>query len=179
MGGIHPWYTLYTKAQKEQQVARYLRERQLEVYLPLISVSAGYPKVTRETAFFPGYLFVRFDVAINLSQLQWTPGLKSLVQIGGEPALVPDQIMRELRQRINQIQVANGQVLYGVKPGDTVKIKSGLFAGYEAIFDLRRGKERVRVLLRLINHTNRGQPEQAQLIPVELNASNIESVKPK
>ena len=41
------------------------------------------------------------------------------------------------------------------KPGETVMVHSGPFAGYEAIFDVRLpGTERVRILLKIAQESN-------------------------
>jgi transcriptional antiterminator RfaH len=97
------------------------------------------------------------------------PHVVGLVSFGGEPAIVPDNLVHGIRQRVEEIAVAGGEVFDGLKAGDTVKINFGPFEGYEAIFDARLpGSERVRVLLELLN---------ARRVPVELDASHIQRIK--
>jgi transcriptional antiterminator RfaH len=68
---------------------------------------------------------------------------------GGEAAHVPDGLIQAIRQRVEAGE--NDATGRACKPGETVFIHSGPFAGYEAIFDAcRPGTERVRVLLKLL-----------------------------
>jgi len=84
---------------------------------------------------------------------------------GGEPAVVPDALIYSIRQRVDAITRAGGELLSDVKPGERILIQEGPFAGYEAIFDVRLpGKERVRVLLKMLSYRN---------IPLELSARQI------
>jgi transcriptional antiterminator RfaH len=66
---------------------------------------------------------------------------------------VPDHLVQAIRQRVDQINVAGGEVFEGLKPGQVVWISDGPFRGYEAIFDARLpGNERVRVLLEFLGN---------------------------
>ena len=170
MGATEYWYALHTKPYKERLTADYLHQQRLEVYLPLVQVNPVNPRAARERPYFPGYLFTKVNArAIEFSALRWVPGIRGLVQFGGEPAIVPDSLLSELRRRLMRIRAAGGQVFYGLAPGDQVKIVDGPFAEYEAIFDLRlNGTDRVRVLLQLLN---------GRSIPVELSAAQIQRIK--
>lgn len=102
---------------------------------------------------------------VGTSIFEWMPFANGLVQFGGVPAHVPDPLIAAVQSRLDEINVAGGEVLYKVKPGDQVEIKNGAFAGYEAIFDQRlNGGERVRVLLQMLSNRQ---------IPVELHISQI------
>lgn len=143
------WYTMFSKPRKELQVANYLQSNDIEVYLPILRVNPINPRAAKVRPYFPRYLFVYADLEeIGINALQWLPGAVGLVQFGGEPAVVPDQFVSDLQERIAEIEAAGGLHLDGLKKGDRVEIKDGPFAGYEAIFDLRlSGEERVQVLL--------------------------------
>lgn len=181
------WLVLHTKPSRERQVAAHLRQRQFEVYLPLVPVSPVNPRAAHQRAYFPRYLFVKVDLQnAGVDALQWTPGLSQVVQFGGQPAIVSDHFVFELKRRLDQIRAAGGLAFDELARGDRVKIVSGPFAGYEAVFDTRRtGSERVRVLLGLIQHRPPRRPVRsaaenfggrARCIPVELNASAIKKV---
>ena len=72
---------------------------------------------------------------------------------GGEAAHVPEGLIHAIRQRVEEINAAGGELFDALKSGETVVIHSGPFAGYEAIFDARLpGTERVRVLLKLLHN---------------------------
>jgi transcription elongation factor/antiterminator RfaH len=149
------WYALHSKPRKEVQVKRYLKANGIEVFHPTVRVNPVNPRSSRVRSLFPRYLFVYADLdEIGISALQWVPGAVGLVQFDGQPASVPDHYLRELRQRIAQVDEAGGLHLDGLKPGDPVRITSGPFAGYEAIFDMRlSGSERIQVLLQWLGRT--------------------------
>jgi transcriptional antiterminator RfaH len=129
------------------------------------------PRSRKLVPYFPGYLFVLVDLeSAGKSVFQWMPHTIGLVGFGGEPAYVPENLIHELRKRVEEISRAGGEVFDGLKSGDTVRISSGPFAGFEAIFDARlSGDERVRVLLEFLNNKRR--------LPIELSAGQIERVK--
>jgi transcriptional antiterminator RfaH len=174
------WYVLHTKPHKEYQVADHLSRRKVEVYVPFIPAQRVNPRAARERPYFPCYIFARADLdAIGVSALQWTPGLRRLVEFGGQPAIVPDNFVFEIKRRVDYICEAGGLIFDGLVQGAPVKITSGPFAGYEGVFDSRlSGSERVRVLLTLIAKKQRHQ-EQPHSIPIELNVNNIARVKLK
>lgn len=176
---MEQWYALHAKPHKERQVAEHLRQREIEVYLPLVRVNPVNPRSARIRPYFPSYLFVKADLqSVGLGTLQWTPGLRRLVEFDGQPAVVPDNFILELRRRLGQIQAAGGLALEGLGRGDPVRIVAGPFAGYEAVFDARLpGSERVRVLLQLIAASQRRGAGRS--VPVELDAGSIAKARSK
>ena len=171
------WYVLHTKPHKERQVAEHLRGlqgRNVEVYMPIVPAPRVNPRAARERPYFPCYLFARADLdEIGMSALQWTPGLRRLVEFGGQPAIVPDSFVFKIKRRVNYICQEGGLIFDGLVQGALVKITSGPFAGYEGIFDSRlSGSERVRVLLTNCQETfsPRGRAR-----PVDLNVNSLAS----
>jgi transcriptional antiterminator RfaH len=112
-------------------------------------------------------MFVHVDIdEVGLSTFQWMPHAVGLVNFDGEPASVPENLIHAIRKRVEEIAAAGGEVFVGLKQGDIVRISSGPFAGYEALFDVRLpGSERVRVLLKMLSDRR---------VLVELNAGQIE-----
>lgn len=166
------WYVLHTKPHKERQVASLLRARKVGVYLPLVRVNPTNPRAANERAYFPSYLFANVNLdADGLSLVQWVPGMRRVVRFGGAPAAVPDNLIFEIKRRLEEIRAAGGVVFDGLERGDRVRIVNGPFSGYEAIFDMRlSGAERVRVLLEMLQESNR---QSGRAIPLELNAGDI------
>jgi len=161
------WYTLHSHPHKEDLLWQQTQSRGYEVFFPRIRVHPVNPRSRKILPYFPGYLFINVDLEeTGLSALQWMPYTTGLVSFGGEPAVVPENLIRSLRNRITEIAESGGELFDSLKPGDQVLIAAGPFAGYEAIFDVRLpGSERVRVLLKMLN--------QRQL-PVELDAGYIQ-----
>ncbi len=161
------WYALRSKPRKEDVVSKQVRDQGFEVFYPRIRVHTVNPRSRQMRPYFPGYLFVRADLdQVGLSAFQWMPHAIGLVAFGGEPSVVPDNLIHAVRQRVEEIAAAGGQVFDGLKSGDTVRITDGPFKGYEAIFDGRLpGSERVRVLMQFLNARN---------VPLEIGAASIE-----
>lgn len=162
------WYALRSKPRKEDAIWRQLRSDGFEVFYPRLKVNPVNPRSRKIKPYFPGYMFVLVDLEeTGVSRFQWMPHTLGLVSFGGEPAHVPDNLIVELRRRVLEISEAGGELFDGLKPGDSVRISSGPFEGYEAIFDARLpGSERVRVLLELLTSKRR--------LPVELPTGAIE-----
>lgn len=165
------WYALRSKPRKEDAVWRQLRGEGIEVFYPRLRVNPVNPRSRKIKPYFPGYMFVNVDLEqTGVSRFQWMPHTLGLVSFGGEPAHVPDNLIIELHKRVAEIAEAGGELFDGLKPGDPVRISSGPFAGYEAIFDSRiDGNERVRVLLELLTSKRR--------VPIELPSGAIDKKK--
>jgi len=148
------WYVLHSKPRKEEMLAEQLELRKIEAFAPHIRVQVVNPRARRVRPYFPGYIFVRADLdEMGLSVLQYVPGSAGLITFGGTPAFVPDGLIHAIRQRVEEINLAGGELFDALKPGETVLVHSGPFAGYEGIFDVRLpGTERVKVLLKLLQN---------------------------
>lgn len=167
------WYALRSKPRKEDVVWRQVRMREIEIFYPRLKVQPVNPRSRKVRPYFPGYMFVKVDIdEVGLSTFQWMPHAMGLVVFGDEPAIVPENLIHEIRKRVDEITAAGGEVFDGLNQGDQVLISDGPFSGYEAIFDVRiPGSERVRVLLQLLN-------SQRQ-VPVELDAGQIQQMRKK
>lgn len=161
------WYAIRSKPRKEDVLARQLRSKGYEVFYPRLRVNPVNPRARKLVPYFPGYMFVHTDIEkTGFSTFNWMPHAIGLVMYGDEIAHVPDNLIHEIKKRVEDIAAAGGEQLVRLKPGDRVRIEHGPFAGYEAIFDTRLpGTERVRVLLEFINKRQ---------LPVELDAGEIE-----
>lgn len=161
------WYALRSKPRKEDVLWQQLLAREFEVYYPRLRVHPVNPRSKKLRPYFPGYMFVQVDIdEIGLSTFKWMPHAIGLVSFDNEPATVPDNLIHAIRKRVDEIAAAGGEFYDGLKHGDPVRISSGPFAGYEAIFDARLpGSERVRVLIQMLSDRN---------LPVELEAGQVE-----
>jgi transcription antitermination factor NusG len=102
-----------------------------------------------------GYLFVYAELeTIGFSTPQYMPYSNGLVQFGGEPAVVPDDLIVSIQRRLQQLDFEGKNTQKtAFKPGAPVIITGGVFDGYEAVFDQSfSGKERSRILIKTLNH---------------------------
>ena len=164
------WYVLHSKPQKEQWLCTQLDALDIEVYYPCLCSGKEKRVSYKAKPYFPGYLFVNADLeVIGSSLLQWIPGSLGLVVFGDEPASVPEGLLQRIRQRVHEINNAHNDLLDALRPGDSVMIHSGPFAGYEAIFCNRlRDSERVQVFLKVL---------QDQRMKIGLQVSQIRATK--
>ena len=162
------WYALRCKPRKEEVVWRQVQNQGFSVFYPRLKVVPVNPRSRKIKPYFPGYLFVQANLEqIGKSTFQWMPHTLGLVSFGGEPATVPENLLNEIRGRVDAINAAGGELFEDLKAGEPVRISNGPFSGYEAIFDPRLpGSVRVRVLLELL-----GSRRQ---VPLEINAGQIE-----
>jgi transcription elongation factor/antiterminator RfaH len=156
------WYALYTKPKKERQVDALLREQGIETYLPTARRKVRRRDRPDRIVYFPCYLFARLDLGDTpRSSINWMPGIRHIVSLGEQPAVVADEIVELLRRRLEGIEEAG----YGnLKQGDRVRITSGPLRDLEAIFDRPvSAADRVRVLLDVMG----------RMTPVEIDHSEI------
>lgn len=163
------WYALHVKVHKEQAVHDLLVSQEIENYFPCLHVEPVNPRSRRRRPFYPGYIFVRLDLDdYGQNALRWTEGTYGLVMFGNEPASVPENLVQEVRRRVEVINAAGGIIVPTLSPGDRVRIIEGTFEGYEGIFDVNLdGKDRVQVLLSYLSQQPKRliiKPEQIQKI---------------
>lgn len=164
------WYALQTKPKAEYQVADLLRLRDLEVYLPEIKYRKT-RKPAKNQPFFPNYLFLRADLTVvELSTIQWTPGLLRLISFDNEPVPVPIEIIDLIRQKLEALNRNGGTPRHDFTPGETVQITDGPFEDMVAIFDQPTSSaDRVRVLLEFLGRASRVEVDPADLKKVTPN----------
>lgn len=155
---MEQWYVIRSKPNKEDFLYEQLCIRKIDTYYPCIKVIPVNPRARRRKPYFPGYLFIRADLEmIGVSTLQWTPGALGLVDFGGQLASVPNDILGKIKSKVDRFNELGIEKNSLFKSGDLVKIQSGPFAGYHAIFDSHiSGHERVRVLLQMLRNRQIG-----------------------
>jgi transcription antitermination factor NusG len=166
---MEKWYVAHSKPRNEELLWKQFCLRGIESFYPCINVPTVNPRARRVQPYFPGYLFVHINLElIGKSTLEWIPGGIGLVSFGNEPAFVPDKLICEIKQRIEQLKMFSKENTVTLCKGDNVAIHAGIFTGYDGIFDIQlSGTDRVRVLLSLLDN---------RLIPVEMHASCIHPI---
>ena len=159
-GVVKRWYALNTKPNSELHVARALKTRGVEPFVPLLPAAQG----RSARPLFPTYLFVECDLAtIDADYLKWIPGLRRILSFDGKPAVVPDTAIALINQELDRIEAAGGLPSHPFRPGDEVVIDSGPMAGLRGVFQGPVGPaERVHILLRFLGQVNRTE------VPVEV-----------
>ncbi|HLH76013.1 MAG TPA: transcription termination/antitermination NusG family protein [Candidatus Binataceae bacterium] len=142
------WYLVRTKPHKERWVFDQLKRITQEPFLPLLrSKTRCFGRLTTTVKpLFPCYVFSRFNLKTCYYDVKYTPGVHSLVGVGGEPVVVSKLIVEEIRRRgengIVEIQPP------ALGHGQRITIVDGPFRGFQAIFDrYLSSSERVAILL--------------------------------
>ena len=101
-------------------------------------------KILVKEPMFPRYLFVRLknDGQQNWSPIRSTIGVSHLVTFGPHLAMLDDEIMVNLIERLDE-----DPVVEAFKQGDIVEIVDGPFGGLEAVFRTFSGEGRATLLL--------------------------------
>jgi len=160
------WYLVYTKANEEKKAKYNLDNQNFETFLPLLSlVNINKPYLNRVRIMFPRYLFIKMSIeADNWSMIKSTIGVSHIIRFGQIPAMVPTDLIHELKRRVDIDDTFTQTALISEYDlGDRVKISKGLMKGKEGSFLFKKNNERVKVLLDILN----------KKVPVELFLEDI------
>ncbi len=127
------WYCVRTKPKAERLTSQLLRmEIDLPVFCPFIRFErarrTGRTWVTE--AMFPGYIFVRMDYLNQNRHVRSIRGVITIVGFGDFPAIVPDQIIEDLRREVRDEETIVIQPQ--IEIGEEVNVIAGPFQGIRA-----------------------------------------------
>lgn len=144
------WYAIYTRANHEKRVARELRVRCIEHFLPLYRSMRRWSdrRVVMELPLFPGYVFVRIALQDQLHVLQIS-GVVRMVCFNGVPTVLPGEEIEILRKGLSRHVRPTPHPF--LSAGRNVRIKSGPLEGLKGILLRTRGNWRVVVSVALIH----------------------------
>ncbi len=163
------WYALRVKPHKEKSVFHLLDSQEVPLYFPQIKVKPKNPRSSKFKPYFPGYLFLNTDLTVvGQNAFSWIPGTQGLVSFGDQPAIVPNELIIELQEKLTALNKIHTDKL-DLKKGQRVRVTDGPFSGFEAIFDMQLpGSERVQILLAFLSK----HPH-----PIRLSQTAIEKVE--
>ena len=148
------WFLVYTKAREEKRANKNLQNQGFETFLPMIAYEKiSQPKSISLETMFPRYLFIKIDAEKdNWAHIKSTRGVSHLVVFGDKFAEVPNSVVAFLKTRVDDNDIVKQKVTrQEFLKGDKLVIKKGILKGKEATFLSTTGKERVRILLKLMN----------------------------
>lgn len=158
------WFAVYTSPRHEKRVGQYLRQKEIEHYLPLYQTQRRWSdgsKVTLDLPLFPGYLFVRIDRRERVRVLE-VPGVLSFVGgTGRQPVSLPEAEIGSLRAGLS-VRRAEPHPLLTV--GQRARIRTGALAGMEGIVVRLKNSLRVVLTMDLIR----------QSVAVEVDGTELE-----
>jgi transcriptional antiterminator RfaH len=146
------WYLVYTKPRQEYLAQENLVRQGYQTYLPRIhqTRSRNGRYIKNIEPLFPRYFFVNLDTETdNWAPIRSTIGVSKIISFDGIPAVVPDQLIRTLKENDDKTGI---QRLNQKSPmqGDIITIIDGPLAGIEGIYQHQESTERVAVLIDLV-----------------------------
>jgi len=151
------WYVVCCKSRQEQVARDNLIRQGFDVYLPQISARQrrrGQWEMVVQPL-FPRYLFLRADrQQQSLAVVRSTRGALGLVRFGGEPAVVPDGLVKAIIARADPDSGLHGDATNVIAIGSRVQIQEGPFTGIDAVFAGNDGESRALLLIEFLGKTN-------------------------
>jgi len=165
MEGRAGWHAIYTRHQHEKVVARLLRDKEFEVFLPLYNVARRWKDRTKQLSLplFPCYVFIWGGLDRRLD-IVTTPGFYRFVALGNQPAVIPQAEIEAIRQAL--VQGSRVEPHPFLKSGDVVRIKSGPLEGIEGVLVRKKNSYRLVLSVELLQKS----------VAVEVDASMVERV---
>jgi transcription elongation factor/antiterminator RfaH len=145
------WYVVQTQPHREHLAAEHLAKQAFEVFFPRQRKTVRHARRISErlVSYFPGYLFVRLDLAAQRwRSVNGTIGVRSLIMGGERPVPAPVGLVEALRERADARGCLAPPPDYG--PGDRVRLLSGPLADLVGTLDRLEGTARVRILIELV-----------------------------
>ena len=159
------WYVVATKPRQEATAQENLTRQGYSTLLPTLHFKkrrrGKWQQVTEPT--FPGYLFVELQPGCDdVAPIRSTRGCRGLVRFGQQPAAVPEQVMHVLMLSANTQLLPDDELKDPFSQGDVVTIEEGPFQGLSAIYCMKKGADRVQVLISMLG--------RAQLLSIDINS---------
>ncbi len=147
------WYLLYCKRGEMTRAIAHLERQGVNCFVPKMKVEkiVRGKKSSIEEPMFPNYLFIHFDYeqGPSFTTVRSTRGVSNFIAFGPNPKEIAWEIIDDLRLLENEQQQHTEVRL--PQPGDKVLLKSGQFAGLEAIYHQADGEKRSILMLELIS----------------------------
>ena len=163
------WFAIAVKPRYEKAVARALRGKNLEEFLPLYREDRAWSDRVKAVEFplFTGYVFCRFGSADRFAVLS-TPGVTAILGAGAIYAPIPDDEIAAIRKVVNS-RVRARPWPY-IAPGQMVSIESGPLAGIRGTVLRNKGETCVVVSVELLQRSiaaevDRGAVQPAFVLP--------------
>jgi transcriptional antiterminator RfaH len=147
------WYVVQTRVNCEAKAARNLINQGYEVYLPRYLKRRRHARKVDFAVkpLFPRYMFVAIDMATQRwLSIQSTFGVSRLLTTGEDPALVPDGVVRAIKQREDERGFVAMDNRSAFVPGDKVRILAGAFMDSAGFFNGIADRDRVSILLDML-----------------------------
>jgi transcription antitermination factor NusG len=136
-----PWFVIWADSRAEKKVEQRMKALGMSPWLPVIKERHRWSDRWREVELplFPGYLFARATTA-DWHKILRIPGVLTVINQRGKPALVADSFVNALRDAIGREGAVPEPVIESVNyaPGDEVVVQEGALSGVRGVVRERR-----------------------------------------
>lgn len=136
------WILAQTKPSGESRAAVNIKRQGHEFYLPVYYDR----KLKLRRPLFAGYIFV-FIKGLHFHWLHSTFGVSKVIMFADQPAVVPLEVVTNLKARENEHGVISLPGKVELEPGDRVSLLGGPLANQTAIYEGQAPRERAWILL--------------------------------
>jgi len=169
--GTKLWAVVNTHAHKERLALDNLARQDFETYCPRIHKRIRHARRVHhvQRPLFPGYVFISVDPG----RRRWRPilstiGVRSLVRFGDRLGMLDDQFIQCLKAREQDGVIVRSQAIERpvnpYKAGEQVKINGGPFDGRVATILSASDKDRLVVLMDLLQNSIRTRIAVEQVV---------------
>jgi transcriptional antiterminator RfaH len=158
------WFVVSTQPHREALAAKNLEAQEFRVYCPNIIKHIRHARRAYDAArpLFPGYLFVELETKVGrLRPILGTFGVRSIISQGDRPALLPSGFIESLKAREIEGVIQAPETPF--ESGQRVAVNGGPFDGVIGEIIELRDKDRVLVLLDLLNQKTKLHIEAKRL----------------
>jgi transcriptional antiterminator RfaH len=165
-GPLRPWIVVNTQTHREHIALENLERQEFLAYCPMIRRRIRHARQSRDVLrpLFPGYLFVQ----VNQDLQRWRPilstfGVRTLVRCGDRLSFLDDGFIRALMAREIDGAIVAPATPYQV--GQRVRMAGGAFDGLVATIIEMDEKDRLVVLMDLLNRTTKVKVDAGCVTP--------------
>jgi len=160
--GKPSWFAVVTKPRQENTALMNLQRQGFECFLPM--AENPYQRRSKKhqaiiEPLFPRYLFLyAIAESQDLAPVRSTRGVISLVRFGTELAVIPESVIKAIK---NQVEPDTGLIKIQpvqIKAGDRVRVFDGPLAGINGIVAERNSENRAIILMELM-----GRPTKVEV----------------
>jgi transcription antitermination factor NusG len=159
------WYAFKVRTGGELRLRTSLERKGFRIFLPTYLEVRKYSDRLKnvDAPLYPGYLFSRLDAADRLPILA-TPGVESVVSIGGVPQPVDDSEIEGILRVVDSGSCALPWPFLRV--GDRVRIVHGPLSGVEGFLVRARNKDRLVISCNLLQRSISVEMDRTYIKPI-------------
>jgi transcriptional antiterminator RfaH len=161
------WLVIATHPHRELFAISNLKRQDFDAYCPMIMKRIRHARRVYDDPrpLFPGYIFVAFQPAQNWRPILGTYGVKSLVRNGEEPGLLGGSFIDAMKSRERDGVIR--KLAAELEAGQRVEVQGGPFDGLVGEILELRDKERVLVLLNMLDQQTKTHLRVDMLNPID------------